>query len=245
VWDDFALVWQPVPDTVPGRSGLAYMFAAALTLAALATNWRRTAAAGAGALCGLFALVVLLLHVPRVFAHPQVFGAWSGVAEQLALVAAALMACALIAGSTARASTWLLLGQRTFAGCLIVFGLAHFFYLHDTAEMVPGWLPPGQTFWAVATGAAHVAAAIAILTGVQARLAAILLTIMFALFGVLIHAPLLAGDLHSHLYWVMNAMNLALTGAAWVMADSLFARHLSFKRLADEDQGRTPATRRL
>jgi hypothetical protein len=50
---------------------------------------------------------------------------------------------------------------------------------------------------------------------------------MFALFGVLVHAPLLAGDPHSHLNWVMNGMNLALTGAAWITADSLFARHLS------------------
>jgi hypothetical protein len=55
----------------------------------------------------------------------------------------------------------------------------------------------------------------------------VLLTIMFALFGVLIHAPLLAADPHSHLNWVMNGMNLALTGSAWIAADSLFARHLS------------------
>jgi hypothetical protein len=43
---------------------------------------------------------------------------------------------------------------------------------------------------------------------------------------VLIHAPLLIAE-HSHLNWVMNAMNLALTGAAWITADSLFARHLA------------------
>jgi uncharacterized membrane protein YphA (DoxX/SURF4 family) len=225
-WGDFALVWQPVPHSIPERTVLAYVFAAALTLGGLATNWRRTAAAGAGVLCGLFGLVVVLLHVPRVLAHPQVFGAWSGLAEQLALTAGGLMACALSAGSTARANTWLRLGQWAFGGCLIIFGLAHFFYLPDTAEMVPGWLAPSQTFWALATGVAHVAAGAAILTGIQARLAAILLTIMFALFGVLIHAPLLLAQPYSHLNWVMNAMNLALTGTAWVMADSLFARHL-------------------
>jgi uncharacterized membrane protein YphA (DoxX/SURF4 family) len=87
--------------------------------------------------------------------------------------------------------------------------------------MVPRWLPAAPTLWSAATGAAHLAAGAAIVTGVQARLAAILLTLMCALFGVLVHAPLLLADPHSHLNWVMNGMNLSLTGAAWVVADSL------------------------
>lgn len=59
------------------------------------------------------------------------------------------------------------------------------------------------------------------LSGVGARLAAILLTVMFAIFGLLVHAPLLFQDPQSRLNWVMNAQNLALTGADWVLADSL------------------------
>jgi hypothetical protein len=47
VWGDFALVWQPVPPGVPGRTALAYATGAALTLAGAALNWRRTAAFGA------------------------------------------------------------------------------------------------------------------------------------------------------------------------------------------------------
>jgi len=84
--------------------------------------------------------------------------------------------------------------------------------------------PPGLLFWAYATGAARVAAGLAILTGVPVRLAAGLLTVMFAAFGVLLHAPLAFADPASHLNWVMNAMNLALTGAAWVVANSLAER---------------------
>jgi uncharacterized membrane protein YphA (DoxX/SURF4 family) len=105
--------------------------------------------------------------------------------------------------------------------CLLIFGLAHFLYLDFTASMVPAWLPGGQKFWAVLTGAAHLAAGAALLTGIQARLAAILLTIMFATFSVLVHLPLLVADPHSHLNWVMNAINLALTGAAWAMVTAV------------------------
>lgn len=79
----------------------------------------------------------------------------------------------------------------------------------------------------MATGVAHVAAGIAILTRVMDRLAAVSLTVMFAAFGILIHAPLLFADPRSHLNWVMNAMNLALTGAAWAVADSLSSRKSS------------------
>jgi uncharacterized membrane protein YphA (DoxX/SURF4 family) len=224
-WSDFALVWQPVPATVPGRTLLACALAAALLLGGLATNWRRTAAAGAALLCILFGLIAAVLHGPQVLAHPQVFGAWSGLAEQLAPTAAGLVACAFIVGGGGTpVYGYLRVGQWAFGACVVVFGLAHFFYLKDTAELVPGWLPPGQTFWAAATGVAHVAAGVSILTGVAARVAAYLLTIMFVLFGILVHAPLLMADPHSHLNWVMNAMNLALTGSAWAVADTLRGR---------------------
>jgi hypothetical protein len=50
---------------------------------------------------------------------------------------------------------------------------------------------------------------------------------MFAVFGILIHASLLLADPHGHLDWVMNAMNLALTGTAWVVANALGSRKLA------------------
>lgn len=220
-WDDFALVWQPVPQGIPARALLAGLFAAALTAGGVAAAWRRTEVWGCAALAMLFTVAVLL-HVPRVINHPQVLLAWSGLAEQLALAAAGLIAC-LSPGEAAAAAAhaWWRSALAAFGLCLLLFGTAHFAYLEETADMVPRWLPPGRTFWAAATGAAHLAAGAAIVSGVQARLAAILLTVMCALFGALVHAPLLLADPHSHVNWVMNAMNLSLTGAAWVVADSL------------------------
>ncbi len=90
-----------------------------------------------------------------------------------------------------------------------------------TAPLVPQWLPPTQEFWAYATGVAHIAAGVAIVTSVQARLAAILLTAMFASFTPLVHVPMLLADPSSHWIWSENALNLALIGAAWVVGDSL------------------------
>lgn len=225
VWDDFALVWQPVPAGVPDRAMLAYATAAILVMAGAALNWRRTAAYGGAVLASLFALGIVLLHMPHVVARPLSLGSWSGVAEQLALVVGGLLVYASTAKiDAAFAARILRAGWLAFGACCLVFGAAHFRYAADTAAMVPKYLLPGQMFWAYATGAAHIAAGLAILSGIQARLAAILLTAMFAVFGIFVHAPLLYADPSSHLNWVMNAMNLALTGAAWLVADSLAER---------------------
>jgi uncharacterized membrane protein YphA (DoxX/SURF4 family) len=221
VWDDFALVWQPVPAGVPGRAVLAYLVGALLALGGAALLWKRFAALGAIILTTLYALNVLLLHVPKVIAHPLSFSPYSGVAEQLALVAGGLIAVAATAKiDDALAPRLAFLGRIAFGVCAVWFGLVHFHYPVDTASYIPKWLPPNQLFWAYATGVAHIAAGLAILSGVFSRLAAYLLTAMYLVFQALIHAPLLMAAPTSHFSWVMNGMNLALVGAAWLVADS-------------------------
>ncbi len=222
VWDDFALVWQPVPVGVPGRALLAYAVGALLVFGGVALLWKRSAALGAATLTTLFALNVLLLHIPKVIAHPLSFNPYSGVAEQLALVAGGLIALASTAKiDDALAARLAFIGRIAFGVCAVWFGLVHFHYPVDTASYIPKWLPPNQLFWAYATGAAHIAAGLAILSGILSRLAAYLLTAMFLVFQALVHAPLLMATPTSHFSWVMNGMNLALVGAAWIVADSL------------------------
>ena len=225
IWGDFALVWQPVPTNVPCRTALAYIAAAALLLAGAAVQWRRSARVGALTLTTLYSLCVILLHIPRVVARPLALVTWAGVAEQLALVAGGLVAYAIARGNddgtSARVAGF---ARLTFAACLFMFGAVHFYYVDATAELVPTWLPPGQLFWAYATGIAHCGAGLAIATGFLASPASRLLTLMFVVFGVLVHAPSIFIDPHSHLNWTANAMNFALIGSAWVIADSIEAR---------------------
>jgi uncharacterized membrane protein YphA (DoxX/SURF4 family) len=222
VWGDFAVVWQPEPNRVPGRTAVAYAVAVAPLLAGLAMQWQRTAGRGAVALTLLYSLGVIVLDVPRVIAHPSLFVTWYGVAEPLALAAGGLVACAYCARLEPTAAERLSkIGRLIFGVCLIAFGLAHLFYLSYTAKMVPGWLPPGQTFWAYATAAGHFAAALAILSGFYTRTAAMLLTAMFVVFGILVHAPTIFIDPYTHINWAENAINFALIGSAWVVAASV------------------------
>jgi uncharacterized membrane protein len=221
-WGDFVL-GQPVPKDVPDRGALAYAAGAFMLVAGAAVEWRRTAVWGAATLTAYYALVVVILMNGRlILAHYAEYGTYEGVAEQLAIMAGALIVYAASAEIDAAIAARLTrLGQLAFGLCALIFGGAHFFYMNLTAPLVPKWLPPTQEFWAYATGVCHIAAGVAILTGVQARLAAILLTVMFVSFTPLVHVPMLLADPSSHMNWTENAVNLALTGVAWVVADSL------------------------
>lgn len=186
-------------------------------------QWRRTAPAGVLMLIILY-FMSALLWVPRVVGYPQLFGTWSGFAEQFALATAGVVAYASLAlHDSAWAVRTAQIGRFFFGICVVVFGLSHFFALSETASMVPKWIPPGQQFWAAATGVAHLLAGIAILSGVLAVLASRLLTVMLVTFGALVWAPSLFINPPVHMAWAGNAIDLAAIGAAWVVAD-LIAR---------------------
>jgi uncharacterized membrane protein len=214
---------QPVPKAFPARTALAYAAAVFMLIAGAAVEWRRTAAWGAGALAAYYTLVVVILMNGRVvLANPTTYVAYSGGAEQLALAAGGLIVFAANARiDTTSVARLTLVGRLVFGICALLFGGAHFVYMTFTAPLVPSWLPPGQLFWGYATGLAHIAAGVALLTGVQARLAAVLLTAMYASFTPLVHIPLLLAHPTDFSTWTENALNLALTGVAWVVADSL------------------------
>ena len=223
-WGDFANVWQPIqalPFTVPHREALAYVTAASLLSAGVAIQWRRSAPAGLLVLAILY-FIFALLWLPRVVGYPQIFGTWGGLLEEMALVASAVVVYASLpphdsAGSVRTAR----IGRLSFGVCVLSFGAGHFFAIPQTAGMAPGWIPPGQWFWAVATGVAHLLAGLSILTGVLDVLASRLLTVMLTTFGALVWAPALFAQPREHVVWAGNAINLALVGAAWVVADSI------------------------
>jgi uncharacterized membrane protein YphA (DoxX/SURF4 family) len=214
---------QRVPGKFAAHIALAYAAGAFMVIAAAAVEWRRTAAWGAAALTVYYALfVVILMNGRFLLTDYAVFVTYENIAMQLSIAAGGLIIYATTARiEAALAARLTRLGQRTFGVCALVFGGAHFVYMSNTASMVPKWLPPAQEFWGYATGVGFVAAGVAILTGVQARLAAILMTAMLAIFGLLANGPILLADHSTHWNWSESAVNLAVVGASWVVADSL------------------------
>jgi uncharacterized membrane protein YphA (DoxX/SURF4 family) len=211
---DFALQWQPVPADIPQRTPLAYANGLLLLFVGAALLWRRGERAAALVLAVFYGLWVLVLHLPVAVRSPWHIGTWNSPAESLFMSMGALALWSASAG--AMRST---LGRvaRIGAGiCPIVFGFAHFNYVDFTASFVPAWIPYKE-FWAVATGAGHLAAGLALVSGIQARLAATLLTGMMGSFVVLMHLARVVAAPEQHMEWIMLGMSTSMTGAAWLI----------------------------
>lgn len=221
IWLDFTAVWQPVPDGVPGREALAVLAAILFIGGGIAVQIGRTAQIG-GVTLGLLYLVFALLWSRRIIGFPWLIGTWSGTAEQVALAVGGLVAYGFAPRSEAQPSLALVRTARlAFGVCLVLFGLAHFFAIKETAAMVPTWIPPGQRFWAYATGVGHLLAGLALLSNIAALLAARLLTVMFVSFGAFVWLPKIFQFPADHTVWAGNSINLALIGAAWAVGDSI------------------------
>ncbi|HTQ13685.1 MAG TPA: hypothetical protein VMH86_07410 [Rhizomicrobium sp.] len=215
------LMWaQPLPSHFPGYADLVYGL---VTLAGAAVLWPRTAAWGAGALALYYALVVVIYKIgPVLLLHYNVYGPYENLAEGLAIASGALLVFAANAAIDPTLAMRLTqAGQIAFGVCAVIFGGAHFAYMNLTAPLVPKWLPPSQEFWACATGIAQIAAGAAILSRVWARLAVRLLAAMYASFIPLVFAPILMADPSNHFRWNECVETLALTGVAWIVAESL------------------------
>jgi uncharacterized membrane protein YphA (DoxX/SURF4 family) len=223
VWGEFTMEWL-VPAKMPGRLALAYAVGALLIAGGVLINWRRMTSWGAGLLTALCA-IGLLFGLRAALMHYRIFDYWDPVSEFLALTATGLVATAMSAKMEPRLSSQIQsAGRIVFGVCLFVFAAAHFYWLSNTASLVPKWLPPNQMFWAYATAFAAIAAGLAFISGVMALLAARLLTLMYIIFGILVHTPLVIASPSDHFKVEELMFNLMLVCAAWIVVDSLAAR---------------------
>ncbi len=222
----FAAIWEGAPKTLPGREALAYLCAAVALASGAGLLWRRTAAPAARLLLAWLLLWFLLFKAPLIWRAPLVEISWEDPAETLVILAAAWALYAACATDWDRRRLGFATGEsglrvaRVLYGlAMIPFGLAHLFYAKQTAALVPAWLP-AHVAWADFTGYAYIAAGVAILAGVLARLAAALSALQMGLFTLLVWAPILAAGSKSPSDWSEGVISWTLTAAAWVVADT-------------------------
>ncbi len=221
-WHDFNL-WEQIAPL--GNVAHRDLFADAVGViqigGGLAVQWRATARPGAMALA-IINLFFAVLWLPLFLSQqPLVFDRLANFFEQFSLVAGALIVYATCGPATPASARLARFGYYAFGVCVISFTLDQAFYLHGTARLVPRWLAPSQMFWAVATTLAFALAAIALLSGRAALLAARLTAAMIAIFGLLVWLPVPFAHPTILTAWAGNAENWAIAGAAWIVADWL------------------------
>jgi hypothetical protein len=163
----------------------------------------------------LMLLCGLAFDVPR---RPNLMSAeWrTNVLEPIAIGSLAWLAPGL--GGIPR---WLHRTSRyLLAFAFIVFGIAHFQVLTFIASLVPGWIP-WHRFWTVFFGVAFIAAGISFATGCLQRWAALGVGLMFVLWTVTIHLPLLLGAPQDPDKWSDVFIVAALWGGSWALARDL------------------------
>jgi uncharacterized membrane protein YphA (DoxX/SURF4 family) len=175
-------------------------------------------ARGASIILGIVYLLFSAVAVPGIIASPATFEPYGGFFEQFSLLCGAVALYAATVTNRPRAAAVGRAARYGLGLCAVSFTLAQIFYLHFTASLVPAWIPPNQMFWAVLTTIAFALAAIAMLVNVQARLAVRLMTLMLALFGILVWVPALVTHPEQHGNWSEFALNFQITGAAWMVA---------------------------
>ncbi len=223
---EFAAIWQPVPQGIAGREALIYLCAFVSLACGIGVLWKPGADTAARVLFVYLLLWMLLFKLPYILRAPGIEVNYQSCGETAVLVAGAWVLYAGCAGGWDRrwlrfavADRGIRLARVLYALALIAFGLSHFAYVNLTAPLVPRWLP-AHAAWAYLTGSAYLAAAVAVLAGLWARLAAALSALQMGLFTVLVWVPAVAWGPASASQRAELVVSWALTAAAWVVADS-------------------------
>ncbi|HXW17807.1 MAG TPA: hypothetical protein VEJ39_05870 [Candidatus Acidoferrales bacterium] len=222
---NFTPVWDPVPTGAPARELLIYLSAFISLATGIGLLWQQTAAIAARVLLAFLLLWFLLFRLPYIFLESGVETAWSASEAAVMLAASWVLYVWFATGwdklrlRFATGNNGLRIARLLYGLGFIFFGVSHFLYLQNTISLVPGWLP-WHGFWARFTGAALVLAGVSVLIGVFARLAAALSAFELGMFTLLVWVPIVAAGSKDAFQWSETIVSVALTAAAWVVADS-------------------------
>jgi len=212
-WQTLRQIWSLPFGIVIGGCLMALLIAAGIGI-----QFPPTAHPAAAVLIVVF-LLFSLACIPGIIAAPAVYAQYGSLFEQFSLLSGSIALFSATEANAARAAAFARLARLGLGVCAISFTLGQIFYLRFTADLVPKWIPPNQKFWAILTTIAFGLAALAILSNRQARLATRLMTLMLALFGVLVWVPRLIAHPEAHGNWSEFGLTFLITGAAWMVAD--------------------------
>lgn len=213
-----------VDPTMPGGVAGAIFLGVLLLALALSLQLDRWTPRAALALAVVAVLTAAIAWLPRLLAAPSKAIIYGPPSELLAMAGAGLVLAGALtdlrtagAGRVPGPATLQRSGRLLFAATLPIFAVLHFIYAAPFANLIPAWIP-FHLFWIYFFGVAFIAAAVSLVTGIAARLAATLSVLMYFLWVLTLHLPRCLAKPHDGDEWTSMLVPVALGGSAWIMA---------------------------
>ncbi|HLK18514.1 MAG TPA: hypothetical protein VKT81_06135 [Bryobacteraceae bacterium] len=202
-WQTLSQIWK-----LPSGKAIGGFLMIVQIAGGIGILFQKTVRWGSVLLIVVYALFSLAC-IPGILAAPAVYVHYGSFFEQFCL----------LSGAIGLFAPWSRLSRLGIGASAVSFTLSQIFYFSLTAQLVPKWIPPSQSFWTVVTTIAFGLAALAILANFRARLALGLMTFMLVSFGVLIWVPSVVAHPEVHGNCSELDLTFLIAGAVWVQWD--------------------------
>jgi len=227
---DFALVWQPVPESLPGRHAMAVGTGVLTILLGLGLSFRPSRT-WAVRILFVYLIAWASLKIPAVLVAPKMEAVYLGLGELTMLLSGGWTLLARLGEIPERSALGFLSGERgmklariLFAISVVPVGLSHIVYADITAGYVPHWLPY-RLGWAYLTGAGQIASGLGLLFNVLPRVAAWAEAGQVTLYTLLVWGPAVIAAPRARLPSTAFFISWIIGAAAWAVAQNVPARN--------------------
>ena len=213
-WQTLRQIWSLPFGTIIGGCLMIVQIAGGIGM-----QYPRTARL-ASIVLGIVYLLFSLACIPGILAAPAIYVHYGSFFEQFSSLCGAIALYAATEANAARAAAFGRVARLGLGVCAISFTLSQILYLPVTADLGSKVDSAKSDCFGRYSRRSHLhSRRLSILINRQARLAIRLMTLMLALFGVLVWVPRLIAHPEAHLNWSEFGLTFLITGAAWMVAD--------------------------
>jgi len=216
----------PVPPSLMGKTILAYLDGLAMICAGALIVTGKFQKAGAIMAVAIFSVLLLILHLPNLVAHIHDANEWTGTFEVASILGGALVLTGSILTHEAKQSnkdSWhilIALGRYFLAISFFVFGILHFEFEKYIETLIPTWLP-FTAFWSYLVMISFFALFVSFVTNKFVLLSSYLAFLMYGIWLLILHGPLVATHLDVEPQWTSFFVALAMCGIGLLVYSSV------------------------
>jgi len=209
----------PVASAYPGKIVLVYLNGIALIAAGALIMAKKYAYPGACLAAAIWLIWLLALHLPQLLLTYNKPFEWTPTFEVALFFGGALVLMGLVNPVMNNRFKLTLAGSFIVGVAILVFAILHLIYLQFITTLIPLWIP-GKLFWAYLVMVAFFAVAISLFIRAWVRLSATLLALMFFIWFLILHIPLVISLYKVEAEWTSLFVVLASSGVALLIVAS-------------------------